>query len=157
MLDSLSGALRLVALVVAAADAGVAVRPSASSAEQQAVQALARAFFTDLLARRIDGVVEQSELPFYLEGRRIASRDELAAEWTRNLIDKRLDLLTLDGIEILTPSQMQERYGNPPSRLSKLPWRREHTYLAVANISGRAAIAVFHRSASGWRAVGFTD
>jgi len=157
LLGSLSTGLRLLAPILAAADAGVALRPSASSAERQAVQAQARAFFADLLARRISGVVEQSELPFYLEGRQIASRDELAAEWTRNLIDKRLDLLTLDGIEILTPSQMQKRYGNPPSRLSKLPWRTEHTYLAVANISGRAAIAIFHRSASGWRAVGFTD
>jgi hypothetical protein len=156
LLASLSTAV-LLAAILAAADAGAVLRPSSSSAEQQAVQAQARAFFTDLLARRISEVVEQSDLPFHLEGRRIASRDELAAQWTRSLADKRLDLLTLYGIEILTPSQMRKRYGDPPSRLSKLPWKRENTYLAVANISGRAAIAVFHRSASGWRAVGFTD
>ncbi len=157
MVGSLSTALRLLAPILAAADAGAALRTSAPSAEEQTVQAQARAFFTDLLARRISQVVDQSELPFHLEGRRIASRDELAAEWTHNLADKRLDLLTLHAIEIFTPSQMQKRYGDPPSRLAKLPWRRQNTYLAVANISGRAAIAVFHRSASGWRAVGFTD
>jgi hypothetical protein len=138
-------------------DAGAARPPAAGTAEEQAVLARARGFFADLLARRISDVVEQSELPFYLEGRRISSRDGLAAEWARNLSDKRLDALTLYGIEIFTPLQMQKRYGTPPSRLSKLPWRRENTYLAVANISGRAAIAIFHRSASGWRAVGFTD
>ena len=124
---------------------------------EQAVQAQARAFFTDLLARRIARVVEQSEIPFYLEGRGLVSKEELAAEWTRNLGDKHLELLALYGIEILTPSEMRKRYGDPPSRLSKLPWRRENTYLAVANISGRAAIAVFHRNGNGWRAVGFTD
>lgn len=147
-------AVALVASQIAGPDGGA---PAASSSEEQAVEACARGFFADLLARRISHVVEQSEIPFYLEGRRVGFREQLASQWARNLADKRLDQLRLQGLEILTPSQMQKRFGNPPSRLSKLPWRRESTYLAVANISGRAAIAIFHRSAGEWRAVGFTD
>ncbi len=128
-----------------------------ADSEVSAVLSQARTYFADLLAQRIPEVVEQSEIPFYLEGRRVGSRGELASKWTQNLADKRLDLLALYGIEILTPSEMLKRYGNPPSRLSTLPWRRPRTYLAVANISGRATIAVFHRSAAGWRVAGFSD
>jgi hypothetical protein len=144
-----------IALLLAAdpvADAGVD-----AGSEVSVVLSQARTFFADLLAQRIPEVVEQSEIPFYLEGRKVSGRAELASTWARNLADKRLDLLTLYGIEILTPSEMLKRYGNPPSRLSTLPWRRPRTYLAVANISGRATIAVFHRSAAGWRVAGFTD
>jgi hypothetical protein len=125
--------------------------------EVSAVLSQARTFFADLLAQRVPEVVEQSEIPFYLEGRKITSRAELASKWAQSLAGKRLDLLALYGIEILTPSEMLKRYGNPPSRLSALPWRRPRTYLAVANISGRATIAIFHRSAAGWRVAGFTD
>jgi len=128
-----------------------------ADSEVSAVLSQARTYFADLLAQRIPEVVEQSEIPFYLEGRRVGSRGELASKWTQNLADKRLDLLALYGIEILTPSEMLKRYGDPPSRLSTLPWRRPRTYLAVANISGRPTIAVFHRSAAGWRVAGFTD
>ncbi len=128
-----------------------------ADSEVSAVLSQARTYFADLLAQRIPEVVEQSEIPFYLEGRRVGSRGELASKWTQNLADKRLDLLALYGIEILTPSEMLKRYGSPPSRLSTLPWRRPRTYLAVANISGRATIAVFHRSAAGWRVAGFSD
>ncbi|HYR55412.1 MAG TPA: hypothetical protein VEM39_04790 [Myxococcaceae bacterium] len=128
-----------------------------ADSDVSAVLSQARTYFADLLAQRIPEVVEQSETPFYLEGRRVGSRGELASKWTQNLADKRLDLLALYGIEILTPSEMLKRYGNPPSRLSTLPWRRPRTYLAVANISGRATIAVFHRSAAGWRVAGFSD
>jgi len=128
-----------------------------ADSEVSAVRSQARTYFADLLAQRIPEVVEQSEIPFYLEGRKVGSRDELASKWAQNLADKRLDLLTLYGIEILTPSEMLKRYGDPPSRLSTLPWRRPRTYLAVANISGRPTIAVFHRSAAGWRVAGFTD
>jgi hypothetical protein len=131
--------------------------PTVASTEAEAVLSSARTFFADLIAQRIPEVVDQSEIPFHLEGRKVSSRNELASQWAHNLADKRLDLLTLYGIEILTPAQMLKRYGHPPGRLSTLPWRRERTYLAVANISGRAAIAVFHRSAAGWRAVAFTD
>lgn len=144
-----------IALLLAAypaADAGVD-----ADSEVSAVLSQARTYFADLIAQRIPEVVEQSEIPFYLEGRKVGSRDELASKWAHDLADKRLDLLTLYGIEILTPAEMLKRYGNPPSRLSALPWRRPRTYLAVANISGRATIAVFHRSAAGWRVAGFTD
>jgi hypothetical protein len=131
--------------------------PTTSIAEAQSVEARAKTFFTDLLARRIREVAEQSELPFHLEGRTVTSRDQLIAEWTKALANKRLDLLTLYGIQILTPSEMEKKYGDPPARLSTLPWRKERTYLAVANISGRAAIAVLHRTARGWHVVGYAD
>ena len=114
-------------------------------------------FFANLLASNAAALVEQSELPFYLEDSKIAAAQQLRQEWAKNFANKRIDLLTLYGIEVLTPAQMEEKYGRPPARLASMPWQNPRTYLAVANLSSHAAIAIFHRSASGWRAVAYTD
>jgi len=125
--------------------------------ESQTVLEHARSYFSDLLSARLRELVEQSELPFYLEGRKINTADDLFQEWSRNLTGKRLELVTLYGIEVLTPAEMESKYGPPPARLSSWPWKNANTYLAVANLSGRAAVVLFHRSAKGWRAVAYHD
>jgi len=125
--------------------------------ESETVLEHARRYFSDLLSARVREVVDQSELPFYLEGRKINTAEELFQEWTRNLTPKRVDLITLYGIEVLTPAEMEKKYGPPPARLSSLPWKSANTYVAVANLSGRAAVVLFHRSRNGWRAVAYHD
>jgi hypothetical protein len=128
---------------------------AASEAEEVFVQA--RAFFANLLASDAAALVEKSELPFYLEGQKIAGAQQLRQEWAKNFANKRIDLLTLYGIEVLTPAEMEKKYGRPPARLASMPWQNPRTYLAVANLSSHAAIAIFHRSAGGWRAIAYTD
>ncbi len=135
----------------------VAPGPDRPATESETVLEHARNFFSNLLAARVQAVVQESELPFYLEGRKINSAEELSREWTRNLANKRTDLLTLYGIEVLTPAEMEKKYGKPPARLSAFPWKNATTYIAVANLSGRAAIALLHRGRAGWRVVGYHD
>jgi hypothetical protein len=125
--------------------------------DSAAVLERARSYFSDLLAARVREVVDQSELPFFLEGRKINTAEELFQEWTRNLGPKRVDLLKLYGIEVLTPAEMESKYGPPPARLGSFPWNSAHSYIAIGNLSGRAAIVLFRRGRSGWRAVAYHD
>ena len=122
------------------------------------VQEAARTFFARMLAGDARSLVEASAVPFQLEDRRIATPEELMQEWLKALRAKRTDLLKLYGIEVLTPAEMEKKYGKPPARLSALPWKAPKTYLAVANLSGRAALALFKDSGGGtWKVVGYHD
>lgn len=146
-----------IALLSLCLEAGKAAREVLPPPPDEPVLDRARAFFSALLSSNAREAAEQSELPFYLEGRKIASREGLIIEWTRNLGKRRPEELTLYGIEILTPAEMEKKYGPPPARLSSLPWKNPKTLLAVANLSGRAAVAVFHQGRLGWRAVAYHD
>src|SRR5260370_42447405 len=134
-------------------------QPAASDPERDVPQVMARAkrFFADLIAGNPAALVDQSSFPFYLQNRKITQSRELLQEWTRNLNRKRTDLLVLYGIEVLTPAEMEKRYGKPPKHLAAIPWRRPGTYLAVANLSGHAAVTVLRRVDGVWRVIAFHD
>jgi hypothetical protein len=134
-------------------------RPSPSDPERDVpeVMACAKRFFADLIAGNPAALVEESAFPFYLESRKITQSKELLQEWTRNLNRKRTDLLVLYGIEVLTPAEMESKYGKPPKHLAGIPWRGPDTYLAVANLSGHAAVTIFRRVDGTWRVFAFHD
>jgi|CXWL01.1.fsa_nt_gi hypothetical protein len=119
----------------------------------------ARYFFNQLIAGNARGALEIAGVPFQLEDRRLNSAEEVFQEWLKSLRAKRSDLLTLYGIEILTPAEMEKKYGKPPARLANLPWRTGKTMIAVANLSGHAAVAVLrqHPAGMGWQVVGYHD
>src|SRR5438067_8395549 len=120
--------------------------------EQGWVTAEARAFFETMLLGDARALVHHSAFPFQLEGKSINTGDELLQEWLKNLREKRTDLLTLYGVELLSPGEMEKKYGKPPARLQSIPWRNARTWVAVGNLSGHAAIAVFHDVGSGnWK------
>lgn len=117
----------------------------------------AQRFFSRLLAADGRALVAQSAFPFHLEARRVDGPEDLLQEWLRHLRTKRTDLLTVRGLEVLTPAQMERKYGRPPPRLASFPWRFSRTYLAVADLSGRAAIAVFRAAGAQWKVIGYHD
>lgn len=125
--------------------------------ETEQVKYSAREFFTQLIAGDARNITNNCGLPFQLEERRLQTPEELFQEWLRNLRAKRTDLLTLYDIEVLAPADMEKKYGKPPQRLSQLPWRGQKTYVAVANLSGHAAIAVFRQAGASWVVVGYAD
>ncbi len=133
------------------------VRDYAALPETEQVKYSAREFFTQLIAGDARGITNNCGLPFQLEERRLQTPEELFQEWLRNLRAKRTDLLTLYDIEVLAPADMEKKYGKPPQRLSQLPWRGQKTYVAVANLSGHAAIAVFRQTGLSWVVVGYAD
>jgi hypothetical protein len=133
------------------------VKDYASLPEAEQVKYSAREFFAQLLAGDARAIVNSCGFPFQLEERRLQTPDELFQEWLRNLRAKRTDLLTLYDIEVLTPADMEKKYGKPPARLQNLPWRNAKTYLAVANLSGHAAVAVLKQQGQAWAVVGYAD
>jgi len=96
-------------------------------------------------------------LPFMLEDRRIDRADELRSEWVKNLRAKRTDLLVLYDVELLTPPEMEKKYGAPPRRLSGWSWRSANTSLAVGNLSGHAMVLLLRPVGAAWQIVGFHD
>ncbi len=149
-----------------AADAGTAAAPVAVTPpaiqsnlppEAQGALRVAKSFFEDLLAGDGRGAAALGTFPFVLEERRFASADDLAQELLKDLRDKRTDRLTLYGIEMLTPAELEKKYGKPPARLVNFPYKTPGAWIAVANVSGRAAIAVLRVAGDGWRVLAYHD
>src|SRR5215510_3384828 len=146
-------------LAVLVLSKGLALAASPTGAELKTQQVMARAtqFFQDLIAGKPAALVEHAAFPFYLDSKKITQPRDLLQEWTRNLSHKRTDLLVLYGIEVLTPAEMEKKYGRPPRRLSSLPWRAPDACLAVSNLSGRAAVILLRPVNGGWRVIAFHD
>ena len=126
--------------------------------ETDRVRGMAKLFFQSLLRADAHAAVELSALPFSLEGRRFESPDALLDEWVKHLRAKRTDLITLYGIDVYTPEQMEQKYGKPPARLSNLPLHTgAKTYVVVANLSGHAAVAIYREVNGIFRAMAYTD
>jgi hypothetical protein len=52
---------------------------------------------------------------------------------------------------------MEKKYGKPPARLNNLQWRGQHTWIAVGNLSGHAAVAVLRLDGQRWNVIGYHD
>lgn len=136
--------------------------PSAAAGLEQAakgkVESAARELFLALLSGDAQRVAELSVVPFVLEDRTIRHADGLIEEWVRQLGSRRTDLLVLYGVEVMAPDEMEAKYGAPPARLQPFPWRTRGSWIAVGNLSGRAAVAVFRAGKSGdWRLIAYHD
>ncbi len=141
-----------------AADAAPTTGVHKPSSTEEQVAAAAREFFRRLLAGDARTIAERSGLPFQLESERYADQKTLFDAWLKALRNKRTDLLVLYGVEVFSPESMEQKYGKPPARLQSLPWRGAKTWIAVGNLSGRAAIAVFRERGEGaFELVGYTD
>lgn len=124
---------------------------------QDQARVVARRFFEDLIAGDGRGLVAASGLPFALEDRRIDRVDELRGEWARILRSRRADLLTLYSMDLLTPAEMEKKYGRAPQRLSRWDLRGANTYLAVGNLSGHATVLLLRQVGVTWQVLGFHD
>jgi hypothetical protein len=133
--------------------------PGRVANEEFSAEVLTRAkvFFASLILQDIAKIVSASAVPFMLEDKTLNSEAALSAALVKALEAKNTHLLSLQNIEILTPTEMEKKYGPPPARLAKVPWNKPHTLIAVANISGHAAVAVFQQTRTGWKAVAFHD
>ncbi|MBL9038241.1 MAG: hypothetical protein JNG84_07005 [Archangium sp.] len=141
--------------VLPPSDIDVAKYRELSDAEQAKLSA--RDFVADLLAVNISGAVSRCGLPFMLEGQRIDRPDELRTEWAKHLRSKRTDLLALYDVEVLTAADMEKKFGRPPQRLANWPWRNPGTLVAIANLSGHAAVLLLRQAGAVWQVVAFTD
>lgn len=132
-------------------------RPAGPETDEEAALRIAQVIFRQLLGGDARALTGGCALPFHLEGKRFEEHEPLFREWLRQLRARRLDTLTLDGLEVLTPQQMEQKHGPPPARLAHLPWKGPRTWIAVASLSGHPAVAVLQRQPNGWRLVAYTD
>lgn len=127
-----------------------------SDSEQALV--VSRSFFEALVTGDAGRVVDFAGLPFMLEDKKIERPDELRSTWAKHLRSKRTDLIALYGIEVFTPQEMEKKYGPAPARLKNWTWRNGgSTFIAVANLSGRAAIVQLKAVGSTWQVVAYHD
>ncbi len=133
------------------------LEPWAHLAPADQAKVTARAFMGALLAANPKELVAMSGLPFLMEDRRLDRADELRAEWAKVLHGRRTDLLTLYDIEVLSPADMEKRFGKIPPRLSKWDLRVPNTSLAVCNLSGHAAVLLLRQVGLAWQVIGYHD
>ena len=126
-----------------------------SDAEQAKVSA--RDFLGELFAGNASGAAAHCGVPFMMEEHRYDKPEEVRAEWARHLRSKRTDLLSLYDVEVLTPTEMEKKYGRPPQRLSSWNWRGAGVLVVVANVSGRASVLLMRQFGAVWQVVGYHD
>jgi hypothetical protein len=149
-------ALASLALLAPPSEKGRAESPS--SAQREDAEHFLQAFFGELLLGDVPATAGHCGLPFQLEGRRLESQAELVKSLSVMVRERRTAPPVLQGLEVLTPSEMEAKHGKPPARLKDFPWKRSGTWLGVANLSGRAAVVALARDESGeWRVTGYSD
>lgn len=125
--------------------------------DKEMVAELARNYFTAILLGEPRSLIELSALPFFLEDKKLDSEDEFIQGWQKAL-RKNTTALTLYGIEVLNAAEMEKKYGKPPARLATFPWKKQATYMAVGNVSGRAAVVIFLKTPDeNFAAIGYHD
>jgi hypothetical protein len=156
LLSALMRALLLLALLSSPA---FAQAPDAGTADpNEYARVTARAFFSALIQGDASEVVHHIALPFQLDATRLTEPDQTFQAFAKALREKRTDLLTLYGIELLTPAEMEKRHGKPPARLAQLPWKSSHTLIAIGNLSGHAGVALLHEVVPNhWAVIAYTD
>lgn len=118
---------------------------------------LARHFFAAVTLGETRSLADMSAVPFQLDDQTLSTEVAFIEAWQTALREKNTSLLTLYGIEVLTAAEMEKKYGKPPARLAKFPWKKPNTYVVVANLSGRAAVAVFQKSYDTFFAIAYHD
>jgi hypothetical protein len=127
-----------------------------SSAEQARVSA--RHFFEDILVGNPAGMLEHCGFPFMLEDHRIDRPDDLRTVWQKAVRSHRTDLLKLYDLEVLTPQEMEKKYGALPRRLQAWNWRASGAgFFGVANLSGHATVVMLKQVGAAWQVIAFHD
>jgi len=117
-----------------------------------------RGFFSELLLGETARVAEACSVPFQLEHARLATRPELLKALSLALRERPNAPSVLQGLEVLTPQELEEKHGKPPARLKDFPWKRPGTWVGVANLSGRGAVVTVVRTDDdAWLVTGYSD
>ncbi|WP_408890183.1 hypothetical protein ACJ2CR_03780 [Myxococcus faecalis] len=130
---------------------------SAEELKRQDIQTSARVLFQFLLTGDVRSTANELFYPFQLEDKRYATPEELVAAWVKQLRVKRTDLISLYDVEVLTLEAMEKKYGKAPARLGLDLRNAKDIWVAVGNLSGRAAVLVYRPYGEEHRAFAYTD
>lgn len=126
------------------------------SAPDQAL-VVARSYFNDIVAGDAARMQTRSGFPFFMESRRVDRPEELLTQWSKSLRSRRTDLLKLYSVEVMTPAEMEKKFGKAPARLSAWNFKAPNTFVAVGNLSGHPTILLLRQAGAAWQVVGFHD
>ncbi|MFY1829267.1 hypothetical protein ACN47A_25340 [Myxococcus fulvus] len=138
-------------------DTAPAPPTSAEELKRQDIQTSARVLFQFLLTGDVRSTANELFYPFQLEDKRYATPEELVAAWVKQLRVKRTDLISLYDVEVLTLEAMEKKYGKAPARLGLDLRTAKDIWVAVGNLSGRAAVLVYRPYGEEHRAFAYTD
>jgi hypothetical protein len=149
----------------AAAETGPAAPPAsrppapapkeAKPSERLQVAAAAARFFQALLARRPADLAALCAPTFSFDGKVVSGADAVRGRWADLVAGHGGDTYALLDLEIVASSDAQARYGKPPKRLAALA--APGSWIALANLSGRATFVFYARQGNAWLATGIHD
>ena len=87
--------------------------PSQAALRAEA-EAFLREFVSQLLLGEAARVAEACAVPFQLEQARLSTRPELLKALSHALRERPNAPAVLQGLEVLTPQEMEEKHGKPP-------------------------------------------
>jgi ketosteroid isomerase-like protein len=127
----------------------------AEGGERTQVARVALAFLDALVAGDPDALAAASADRFSFDGEVRAGRDAVRRGWREILSRRPGPTPALLDLELLPAADAVARLGPPPVRVAPLAVRG--TWVAVANVSGRAVILFVSRDGARWAVAGLHD
>jgi len=150
--------LALASLLLLAPAAGAEPKGPPPAVLKAEAEEFLREFLSQLLLGEAGRAAGACALPFQLEHVRLGTRPELLKALSLALRERPNAPAVLQGLEVLTPQEMEEKHGKPPPRLKDLPWKRPGTWVGVANLSGKGTVlTVVRMDEEGWKVTGYSD
>jgi hypothetical protein len=127
----------------------------ASDAERAQVARAALRFLDALVARDAAALAAASADKFSFDGQVETGRDAIRRAWREHLSRREGSRAAVLDLDVRPAADAVARYGPPPARVAPLASRG--TWIAFANVSGRAVVVFLARGPGGWAAVGVHD
>jgi len=123
--------------------------------ERTQVARAALRFLDALVAGEPDALADASAERFSFDGQVETGRDAVRREWRARLEWRAGEPAALLDLDLRPAADAVARYGPPPARVASLA--RPGTWVAAANVSGRAVVLFLVRSGGGWTVAGMHD
>ncbi len=120
--------------------------------ERVQVAAAARRFLELLLAGRAVELAAACSPTFSFDGRTSGGAEGVRTRWVEVLAARGGEHAVLLDLAVAPAAEAQAQLGKPPKRIASL--LAPGSWVAVANLSGRALVIVFARHAGSWLATG---
>lgn len=118
-------------------------RTSPQTPDRVQVAAAARRFAEALVARRASDVALLCASPFSFDGRPDSNPESVRARWEQIFAARHAIADVLFDLVVMTAAEAQARLGKPPKRIAGL--LTPVSWVAVADLSGRAVLIIFAR------------
>jgi hypothetical protein len=131
------------------------VTPAAPEGERTQVARAALRFLDALVAGDADALAAACAERFSFDGQVETTREAVLRTWRTHLQRRSGEPAALLDLDLRPSPDAVAHHGPPPARVAALA--RPGSWVAVANVSGRAVVLFLARSAGGWTVAGIHD